>query len=145
VPEDDEARREWLAGDGLSHLAENTEMNVADRFREALKDRYGKGDGLRVEHAEAVEISEYGAPLTDELKTIYSSSDHARVDLQRALFREGLKNEAGRFLSVHAQNGFTGPAETSNWFCGARNETATIDEAQYPPVFGRIGNFGFCI
>jgi len=66
VPEGDEARRDWLAGDGLSHLAENTEMNVADRFREELTDRYGEVDGRAVEHAEAIEISEYGAPLTDD-------------------------------------------------------------------------------
>jgi LmbE family N-acetylglucosaminyl deacetylase len=66
VPEGDEARREWLASDGLSHLMENTEMNVADRFREELIDRYGEADGAAVEHAEAVEISEYGTPLTDD-------------------------------------------------------------------------------
>lgn len=64
VPEDDAARREWLANDGLGHLAANTEMNVADRFREQLRDRYGTERGDTVEHAEAVEISEYGAPLT---------------------------------------------------------------------------------
>jgi LmbE family N-acetylglucosaminyl deacetylase len=64
VPADPTTRREWLAADGLSHLIENTEMNVADRFREELRERYG--DDAAVEHAEAVEISEYGAPLTDE-------------------------------------------------------------------------------
>ncbi|MFB6206461.1 MAG: PIG-L deacetylase family protein [Haloglomus sp.] len=66
VPDDEKARREWLANDGLGHLAENTEMNVADRFREELRDRYGPEQGDAVEHAEAVEVSEYGAPLTDE-------------------------------------------------------------------------------
>ncbi|WP_101295822.1 PIG-L deacetylase family protein [Halegenticoccus soli] len=66
VPEGDAERREWLANDGLSHLVANTEMNVADRFREGLADRYGAEAGMQVEHAEAVEISEYGAPLTDE-------------------------------------------------------------------------------
>ncbi|MFB6152604.1 MAG: PIG-L deacetylase family protein [Haloarculaceae archaeon] len=66
VPDGDEARREWLAGDGLSHLTEHTEMNVADRFREELRERYGDKAGGAVDHAEAVEISEYGAPLTDE-------------------------------------------------------------------------------
>ncbi|RQG94250.1 PIG-L deacetylase family protein [Natrarchaeobius chitinivorans] len=65
VPEGDAERREWLAGDGLSHLEENTEMNVADRFREALIDRYGPERGRAAGHAEAVEISEYGASLTD--------------------------------------------------------------------------------
>ncbi|WP_276256221.1 PIG-L deacetylase family protein [Halomontanus rarus] len=66
VPEDDDARREWLADDGLGHLSANTEMNVADRFREELKARYGAEHSAEVTHAEAVEISEYGAPLTDE-------------------------------------------------------------------------------
>jgi len=66
VPEGNEARREWLGNDGLGHLVENTEMNVADRFREELRGRYGTDAGEAVEHAEAVEISEYGAPLTDE-------------------------------------------------------------------------------
>ena len=71
VPDGDDERREWLAGDGLSHLVENTEMNVADRFREELKVRYGEERGERVDHAEAVEISEYGAPLTDELREAF--------------------------------------------------------------------------
>ncbi|WP_129113745.1 PIG-L deacetylase family protein [Halegenticoccus tardaugens] len=68
VPEGDDERREWLADDGLSHLVANTEMNVADRFREELVDRYGEEAGARVKHAEAVEISEYGAPLSGELR-----------------------------------------------------------------------------
>lgn len=68
IPENDAVRREWLANDGLSHLSENTEMNVADRFREELIDRYGEDAGTLVEHAEAVEISEYGAPVTEELR-----------------------------------------------------------------------------
>ena len=64
VPDGDDARRAWLGGDGLSHLVEHTEMNVADRFRDELRARYD--DASTIEHAEAVEISEYGAPLTDE-------------------------------------------------------------------------------
>jgi len=68
VPDDEDDRRQWLAEDGLGHLTENTEMNVADRFRDELRDRYGESDGAAVEHAEAVEISEYGAPLTAERK-----------------------------------------------------------------------------
>jgi len=68
VPDDDAARREWLASDEVSHLSENTEMNVAERFREQLLDRYGQTRGRQVEHAEAVEISEYGTPLTEQLR-----------------------------------------------------------------------------
>lgn len=68
VPADEGARREWLAEAGLDHFATNTKVNVADRFRAELLARYGPDRGDRVEHAEAVEISEYGAPLTDELR-----------------------------------------------------------------------------
>lgn len=68
VPESDTERREWLSNDGLSHLVANTEMNVADRFREQLNARYGAERGAAVTHAEAVEISEYGAALTDALR-----------------------------------------------------------------------------
>jgi LmbE family N-acetylglucosaminyl deacetylase len=66
VPEGDDERREWLAEAGLDHFSANTEVNVADRFRVELKARYGDEPGAAVDHAEAVEISEYGAPLTDE-------------------------------------------------------------------------------
>jgi len=66
VPEGDAERREWLASEALGHLQENTELNVADRFRPELRERYGESAGEAVEHAEAVEISEYGAPLTAE-------------------------------------------------------------------------------
>ncbi|QPV61959.1 PIG-L family deacetylase [Halosimplex litoreum] len=66
VPDGDAERREWLAEAGLDSFAENTEVNVADRFRAALRDRYGADRGTAVEHAEAVEISQYGAELTDE-------------------------------------------------------------------------------
>ena len=64
VPEGEDQRRAWLQHDGLSHLTEHTEMNVADRYREALIERYGPERGKEITHAEAVEISEYGAPLT---------------------------------------------------------------------------------
>ncbi|WP_235853629.1 PIG-L deacetylase family protein [Halosimplex salinum] len=66
VPEGDAERRAWLADEGIDHLSANTEVNVADRFRGELADRYGESRAAAVEHAEAVEISEYGAPLTDD-------------------------------------------------------------------------------
>ncbi|MFB6073795.1 MAG: PIG-L deacetylase family protein [Haloarculaceae archaeon] len=66
VPDGDEARREWLSQDMLTHLESNTPINVADRFRDELVERYGDERGANVDHAEAVEISEYGSPLTDE-------------------------------------------------------------------------------
>lgn len=65
VPDDPAERREWLATAGLDHLAANTEVNVADRFRSALIERYGPEAGTQVAHAEAVEISEYGTALTE--------------------------------------------------------------------------------
>jgi len=68
VPDGDAERRAWLADEGLSYLAENTAMDVADRFRGQLRARYGTEAGEAVEHAEAVEISEYGTPLTPELR-----------------------------------------------------------------------------
>lgn len=66
VPEGDAARREWLGNEGLTHLCANTPISVADRFRDELRDRYGDDSSKEIEYAEAVEISEYGAPLTDE-------------------------------------------------------------------------------
>lgn len=66
VPDDAAARREWLETEIQPHLQANTPVNVADRFRDQLKARYGPDRGAAVEHAEAVEISEYGAPLTDK-------------------------------------------------------------------------------
>ncbi|WP_225334600.1 PIG-L deacetylase family protein [Halomicrobium urmianum] len=66
VPEGDETRRAWLGDEMLGHLEANTPMNVADRFRDELIVRYGEDRGGDVGHAEAVEISEYGAELTDE-------------------------------------------------------------------------------
>lgn len=66
VPGDEDDRREWLANEGVGHLRDTTEMNVADRFRHELVERYGEKRGRAVSHAEAVEIPEYGAPLTDD-------------------------------------------------------------------------------
>ncbi|QLH79771.1 PIG-L family deacetylase [Halosimplex rubrum] len=66
VPDGDDERREWLATAGIDHFSANTEVNVADRFRTELRERYGDDRGAAVDHAEAVEISEYGAPLTDD-------------------------------------------------------------------------------
>lgn len=71
VPEDEDARRTWLETTLLEYLQANTPVTVADRFREELLDRYGS-DGADVEHAEAVEISEYGAPVDEEtLDTLF--------------------------------------------------------------------------
>ncbi len=39
----------------------------ADRFRSELIAKYGEEHGRNIRHAEAFEVSEYGAPLTEEL------------------------------------------------------------------------------
>lgn len=63
VPEDPDARYEWLRDGGLPHVEALTD--VADRYRDALVARYGEA-GESVEYAEAFEVSEYGSSLTDE-------------------------------------------------------------------------------
>ncbi len=41
---------------------------TAARFRKELIEKYGQEKGSKIRCAEAFEISEYGNPLTDELK-----------------------------------------------------------------------------
>ena len=65
VPDDPDERREWLATDPYSGLAEM--RDVADRFREQLLEQEGERRGQEVEYAEAFEVSEYGGSLTDDL------------------------------------------------------------------------------
>ncbi|WP_049972668.1 PIG-L deacetylase family protein [Haladaptatus cibarius] len=64
VPDDPDARFEWLRDGGLPHVEALTD--VADRYRDCLVERYGE-DAETVEYAEAFEASEYGRPLTDEV------------------------------------------------------------------------------
>ena len=68
VPDGDDARRQWLEEVLYSHLQVNTPVSVAERFGDELEARYGAERGRAVSHAEAVEISEYGAPLTAEAR-----------------------------------------------------------------------------
>lgn len=65
VPEDRDARREWLSGDPIDGLREMSD--AADRYRDRLIDRYGERRGREIEHVEAFEVSEYGGELTPEL------------------------------------------------------------------------------
>jgi len=60
VPAAEGARRAWLGGQVRARL-----RSWADRFRDALTQRYGLERGGRVEYAEAFEACEYGAPLDD--------------------------------------------------------------------------------
>ena len=65
VPEDEATRKLWLR-EGRFDFFSNVRTNVADVYRDALVDRYGEERASSVEYAEAVEVSEYGAPLTDD-------------------------------------------------------------------------------
>ena len=61
VPEGDAERRAWLSafrGERMRH--------IADRYRDRLIERYGEARGQQVRYAEAFEVCEYGAPLTEE-------------------------------------------------------------------------------
>ncbi|WP_227378672.1 PIG-L deacetylase family protein [Haladaptatus halobius] len=64
VPDDPDARFEWLRDGGLPHV--EALSDVANRYRDDLVQRYGT-DGEHVRYAEAFEASEYGRPLTDEV------------------------------------------------------------------------------
>lgn len=61
VPEDDEARREWLTEQYRPRFE-----SIADRFRDELVEEYGEERGNDVQYAEAFEHCEYGGRLTDE-------------------------------------------------------------------------------
>jgi LmbE family N-acetylglucosaminyl deacetylase len=65
VPDDEATRKAWLR-EGRFDFFANVHPNVARRYRDALSDRYGPERASDCEYAEAIEISEYGAPLTDE-------------------------------------------------------------------------------
>jgi LmbE family N-acetylglucosaminyl deacetylase len=58
VPEEDEARRRWLA----ARLRQRIEP-LADRYRDLVVRTYGADHGGRIRTIEAFEVSEYGAPL----------------------------------------------------------------------------------
>jgi LmbE family N-acetylglucosaminyl deacetylase len=60
VPADDAGRRAWL----FQQRAQR-DRAVADRFRDALADRYGQEEAPAVQYAEAFEACEYGTALDD--------------------------------------------------------------------------------
>lgn len=80
VPEDEDARFEWLKGMNITAETTDEEVmaaergyavryaKVAARFRKELIDRYGYERGSKIRYAEAFEVCEYGSPLTDDLK-----------------------------------------------------------------------------
>lgn len=62
VPDAEDEHLRWLRENRDDDFAE-----IADKFRTELRDRYGEKRGSAVRYAEAVEVCEYGRPLTDEL------------------------------------------------------------------------------
>ena len=61
VPEDENARLEWLRGWFHEQVAER-----ANRFRDALVANYGEEHGQSVKFCEAYEVSEYASPMDEE-------------------------------------------------------------------------------
>ena len=80
VPTDPKERFEWLKG--MEITADTTDEEImaaprgyavlfaktAARFRKELIQKYGAERGSKIRYAEAFEVCEYGAPLTEELK-----------------------------------------------------------------------------
>ncbi|MDA0747444.1 MAG: PIG-L family deacetylase [bacterium] len=64
VPAGEAERREWMAGRRLKAF-----LDLADRYREPLKETYGAKRGAAVTYAEAFEVCEYGSPLTPERRS----------------------------------------------------------------------------
>ena len=63
VPADQGGRRAWLRATWAPQFGA-----IAQRYRSLLVDLYGAERGERVQHAEAFEVCEYGAPLTPGLR-----------------------------------------------------------------------------
>ncbi len=80
VPETDEERFEWLKGMEITTETTDEEImsagrgyavsyaRTAARFRQRLIELYGKEKGSKVRFAEAYEVSEYGRPMSEEIK-----------------------------------------------------------------------------
>lgn len=83
VPKDEEARYKWLIGDEIKEGFTDEDIlaaqgygyelrfaKTASRFRKELIERYGEKRGSKIRFAEAYEVCEYGAKLTDELRKV---------------------------------------------------------------------------
>ena len=83
VPKGKEERFEWLKGMNITSETTDEEImaaprgaraygvrfaKVAVRFRKELIEKYGEEKGSKVRYAEVFEVSEYGKPITEELK-----------------------------------------------------------------------------
>ncbi len=81
VPEGKEERFEWLKGMNISSETTDEEIMSAGRgyavryakhaarHRQRLIELYGMERGTKIRFAEAYEVSEYGSPMTEEMKT----------------------------------------------------------------------------
>ena len=79
-PKTREEELEWLRGINITQDTTDEEINamtrgyavafakVAARFRKELIEKYGEERGKKVRYAEALMLSEYGTPLTEETK-----------------------------------------------------------------------------
>ncbi len=79
VPEGEAERFEWLKGMNITSATTDKEVMAAPRgeavryaktaalFRKELIATYGRKRGAKVRFAEAFEVCEYGAPMTDEI------------------------------------------------------------------------------
>lgn len=71
VPQDEKARREWLA-----ESRKRSDENIAIKYRDKLIELYGKEKAAKIKYAEAFEASEYGSRLTPEnLKILFPFFD----------------------------------------------------------------------
>lgn len=80
VPDGEAERFEWLKGMDITEDTTDEEVmaakrgymvrnaKTAARFRNELIKKYGQERGSKVRFAEAYEVCEYGAPLTDEMR-----------------------------------------------------------------------------
>ncbi len=80
VPEDEAGRDAFLRGMDTSRWQSDEEVmsykrgyavryaKTAARFRKELIEKYGEERGSKIRYAEAYEVSEYGEPLTEEMK-----------------------------------------------------------------------------
>jgi len=64
LPDDDAGRREFLGQWFRERIAP-----LADQHRQKLIETYGEDRGSKVRYIEGIEISEYGSPLTADLRT----------------------------------------------------------------------------
>lgn len=73
IPQEPERRREWLREQWDPQF-----RDISNRYRERLKELYGEERGAQIQYAEAFEICEYGAPLSqDNIPTLFPFFEEA--------------------------------------------------------------------